>query len=674
MLILWLAYQLANWVAPCALSNLSLCDPSPRQQLIAFWAPFLLHHLGGPDNISAFSLEDNALSGREALTVFSQIGGASYVLYKHVYIGSGGGGGSLIPASIIVFVVGAAKYVERAFALWQSDLGNIRSSRKKEKQPNTSSCSDLLITMGCHHLLLDEEALLVAHQMLPFCKRAMSDSSVDADDHDLDRSRKIFTLRWENMCSVVEMELSLMYDIMYTKVAVVHTWHGCFLRIVTPLAIAAAIVLFACYNIEDQAIPDVIITYTLLVGTFLLDTRWLLRALGSTWMHAFLQVSRLTRAFFGIGRWHRLRGALVSLDVGRLRLMAPPSSPGSYRRWSGKVGQYSLLHEGTRGISRCSRAAKKIVLEDVWKEHQHSNTCKLSEEVKQAVFTRVTEVLRSTYEEANMDGRYSMRDITTSWGQLTAKRYKEEHAKGDEEEEFHLAFGREFQEDILVWHIATKVFLVSDEQGKLYAGTKHARAIKALSEYLMFLVAVRRHMLPGLMLRSLYERTFESLQRVWSNERGKARSSSTTIEEQKLAQILLGDKQGDSDWGLDDVKTSIVSDGVNLAMELLRADESEMPQLLELVFNLWVDKLLHAAVSCSTESHAKQLSRGGDFTTIVWIMAQHAGPFQIGQQGPDYNEKSEDEIEEKHPDKTVTDILYYESHFHENEIAGLLNS
>ncbi|KAI5001812.1 hypothetical protein ZWY2020_026462 [Hordeum vulgare] len=351
-----------------------------------------------------------------------------------------------------------------------------------------------------------------------------------------------------------------MYDIMYTKVAVVHTWHGCFLRIVTPLAIAAAIVLFACYNIEDQAIPDVIITYTLLVGTFLLDTRWLLRALGSTWMHAFLQVSRLTRAFFGIGRWHRLRGALVSLDVGRLRLMAPPSSPGSYRRWSGKVGQYSLLHEGTRGISRCSRAAKKIVLEDVWKEHQHSNT---------------------------------------------SKRYKEEHAKGDEEEEFHLAFGREFQEDILVWHIATKVFLVSDEQGKLYAGTKHARAIKALSEYLMFLVA-----------------------------------------RQKLAQILLGDKQGDSDWGLDDVKTSIVSDGVNLAMELLRADESEMPQLLELVFNLWVDKLLHAAVSCSTESHAKQLSRGGDFTTIVWIMAQHAGPFQIGQQGPDYNEKSEDEIEE----------------------------
>ena len=207
------------------------------------------------------------------------------------------------------------------------------------------------------------------------------------------------------------------------------------------------------------------------------------------------------------------------------------------------VGQYSLLREGTRGISRCGKAAKKIGLEDVWKEYQHSNTRKLSEEVKHLVFTRVTEVLRSTYEEANKDGRYSMRDITTSWGQLTAKRYKEKHAKGDEEEELHVAFGREFQEDILVWHIATKVFLMSDE-GKLCAGTKHAKAIKALSQYLMFLVAVRRHMLPGLMLRSLYERTFESLQRVWSNERDKAGSTSSTREEQKLAQIMLGGQIG----------------------------------------------------------------------------------------------------------------------------------
>lgn len=74
-LLLWLAYQLANWAATYALGNLSFgCKSQEQQQLVAFWAPFLLQHLGGPDNISAYSLEDNVLSGRQALNVLVQVG------------------------------------------------------------------------------------------------------------------------------------------------------------------------------------------------------------------------------------------------------------------------------------------------------------------------------------------------------------------------------------------------------------------------------------------------------------------------------------------------------------------------------------------------------------------------------------------------------------------------
>lgn len=87
MLILWVAYQVANWVAPYALNNISSCDKtmSRRQQLLAFWATFLLHILGGPDNMSAFSQVDNALYRREALLVLSRVVGASYFLYKHLH-------------------------------------------------------------------------------------------------------------------------------------------------------------------------------------------------------------------------------------------------------------------------------------------------------------------------------------------------------------------------------------------------------------------------------------------------------------------------------------------------------------------------------------------------------------------------------------------------------------
>ncbi|KAB8094794.1 hypothetical protein EE612_022137, partial [Oryza sativa] len=34
------------------------------RRLVAFWAPFFLLHLGGPDSITAYELEDNQLVTR----------------------------------------------------------------------------------------------------------------------------------------------------------------------------------------------------------------------------------------------------------------------------------------------------------------------------------------------------------------------------------------------------------------------------------------------------------------------------------------------------------------------------------------------------------------------------------------------------------------------------------
>jgi len=54
-------------------------------------------------------------------------------------------------------------------------------------------------------------------------------------------------------------------------------------------------------------------------------------------------------------------------------------------------------------------------------------------------------------------------------------------------------------------------------------------------------------------------------------------------------------------------------------------------EMLEIIFNVWVDKLVYAAVRCSREAHAKQLSAGGHLTTVLWMLIQHAGPFCIGE-------------------------------------------
>jgi hypothetical protein len=76
-LLLWLAYQLADYTATYALSHLSLKGGPREHPIIAFWASFLLLHLGGPDNITGYSLEDNDLWKRHMVN-------AVYILYEYI--------------------------------------------------------------------------------------------------------------------------------------------------------------------------------------------------------------------------------------------------------------------------------------------------------------------------------------------------------------------------------------------------------------------------------------------------------------------------------------------------------------------------------------------------------------------------------------------------------------
>jgi len=152
----------------------------------------------------------------------------------------------------------------------------------------------------------------------------------------------VVKIGWENMCKVVEMELSLMYDILYTKAAKIQTCSmSYFIRIASPVTTAIMTILFWCSSKDAQRRPDVIITYILLVVTFLLEVRWLLRVTASTWTYAFFNEAQaqgeswLQHQVFCTGRWHRLRRLIFSLDPQQLLWWKPR---GSYRLWTGTIG------------------------------------------------------------------------------------------------------------------------------------------------------------------------------------------------------------------------------------------------------------------------------------------------------------------------------------------------
>ena len=110
--LLWLAYMTADSVAVFALGHLAVAASAPRHQLLLFWAPFVLLHLGGQDTITAFAMQDNELWRRHLLVLVTQAVVASYVVSRSTWPDR-----RLLAATALMFLCGLFKYGERTWWL-----------------------------------------------------------------------------------------------------------------------------------------------------------------------------------------------------------------------------------------------------------------------------------------------------------------------------------------------------------------------------------------------------------------------------------------------------------------------------------------------------------------------------------------------------------------------------
>ncbi|KAI4968837.1 hypothetical protein ZWY2020_046167 [Hordeum vulgare] len=506
--ILWMAYQLADATAIYALGHLSFDGATRREhRLVAFWAPFLLLHLGGPDNITAYSLEDNRLWLRHLVTLGMQVAGAVYVLYKH-YVGTQD---MFVLAVILMFIVGVLKYGERTAALKGSNMDSIRSSLKKEPRAKCHFYLDERPPKGGFKGKMDEEEFLMrhAHSLFHICKHAAVDSSGSMGEDN--REIKVLEhLTYEQRYVLMELELSLMYDILYTKAAVVHNLFGYCVCIVSPAA-AASLLVFQFSGKAGHSRVDVLITYILLGSALLLEMRSLLSALGSSWTLPFLCGTRwswLQHEVLCGGGWDRLRRRIVSLHR-LIKVMGLSTWLRPSRRWSGTVGQYNMLHLCTRPSKRNSplvgRFAKML--------GSHSWTVKFPEELKQRLMLYIQELVS--------DGKVSTQGIIREkWGE---EALDDCNLHDDVLKPLKRKLGVEFQEGVIIWHLATDLFLLGENRKKATEETMEEEAfyeesVRVMSNYMMFLLVERPYMLPGLSQSKLYRRTCENLVSIWSQE------------------------------------------------------------------------------------------------------------------------------------------------------------
>jgi hypothetical protein len=112
-------------VAVFVLGHLAVRATEPGHELMAFWAPFVLVHLGGQDSITAFAKQDNDLWRRHLLNLVIQAGVAGYVVAKASWSDA-----RLRDAMVIMFVCGCFKHAERVQCLVTADTEMLREGSK----------------------------------------------------------------------------------------------------------------------------------------------------------------------------------------------------------------------------------------------------------------------------------------------------------------------------------------------------------------------------------------------------------------------------------------------------------------------------------------------------------------------------------------------------------------
>ncbi|KAJ6761052.1 hypothetical protein OIU79_025817 [Salix purpurea] len=583
-ILVWSAYLSADTVATFALANLarsqgdSSGDGSKKanNSIQAIWAPFLLLHLGGPDTITAYSIEDNELWLRHLLGLVLQVGVAFYVFFRSW------GSGILQFIAIPMFIAGIIKYSERTWVLW--------SSCSKSLRKNSSLFDFKRSFLRTRNPESDQqrEYLRQAYTFFHISKFTMQDLAPTYGA--LMVSHLYFSkIPAEGAFKVVEVELGLIYDMLYTKAPLIYSRFGIILRCISFLLSVTAFIIFQV-KIEKHAYSsiDVAITYLLLVAAVFLE------------FYAFLYLVLSDRTML----WLLDEGgnALTSAIYSRLRKLT------TSKRWSRSISQYNLISSsienkpleclefmGINGMMRRMHVNRKDLnggLHEFIFEHLRKKAGKMKEN-----FNLFDKKMRSKIIGQRGDGVLEREGLLGNFKWSTTE--------------------VEFSRSIVVWHLATEICYGVEKDA---SDTSRS---KCLSEYMMYLLVIRPNMLSkGFFdegsLPSLGGKRYEDI--IQSYKGAPGYDDAEFQREWKRIKVAIN---VDADFQME-TRNITVRGGPVLARQLVESI-SESEKRWEMIEEVWMEMLTHAAAHCPWKEHAHALRRGGELLTHVSFLMLHLG-------------------------------------------------
>jgi hypothetical protein len=624
LVFIWLAYLLGDWIAAFSIGLISksqedACKPKGGEDLTAFWASFLLLHLGGPDTITSFSLEDNEFWLRHLIGLILQVLATAYIIYQSLTDKS-----KLWIPTTMVFVVGTIKYAERTRALYLASLSQFGCSVLPEPNPGpdyeetieiyssmrsvqvpshvevmttpeagnpmdsiSTNEENCLKSFGNSTELDDMQLLEEASRLFEIFKGLIVGLLLSSKDRE--SSRDFFLTRTAtDAFRIIECELNFMYEVLHTKINVVRCQTGYMLRFVSFISILGALMVV---SIEKPFLFrnkfDARLTYALLIGALGLEAisvlmlifsdRTLL-ALKSSW-RKFIPPILLKRR-----RWSR---SVSQYDMISYCLNDPPN-------W-----MYTLV-----GYVGAGKILEKMII----LRFSHSQTVR--KDLEEFIFDQLRmKSLTANNLRAATDACSQRGD----WALLQTSRAIYFKLKWSIVE-------YQYAESLLLWHLATELCYLQESEIKssAVADDDNSRKIcKLLSDYMFYLLVMKPVMMTPVLgnWQIVLQDTCAEAQRFFCR-----RSISNKF--QACKQILKVETKFRPVAVKGNQSKSVFFDACRLAQDLLKLEEINKWKLMSRV---WVELMSYAAINCRPNVHAQQPSRGGELLTFIWLLMNHLG-------------------------------------------------
>ncbi|MED6121797.1 hypothetical protein PIB30_033518 [Stylosanthes scabra] len=615
--LVWVTYLSADYLATASLGAISSNQGSSGTNLVslqALWAPFLLLHLGGPDTITAYSLEDNTLWLRQLLGLAVQV-----MLASNIYLRSW----STNPLTLIaipLFISGILKYWERNWSL--------RSAAPEQFGDSSIKGGAVVVAPDIDSEL---EFLHMGYSLFPLLKRLYSDQSLTFSEGQ--RSHSFLVVKRSRgrestfAFKVVEVQLGFLYDMLYTKAPVIYSLKGLVFRLISFLSIVSALVIFVVLaDTRESPTVDVWITHALFVGAISLELYASVFVLiPSDWSLQWLTKSRNTR--------HLSRRNVKWLDnlIKRLSL--------GEKRWSGCLAQHNLLSFCMKKrVTRCIGSDLPFLMNNdllykihFWLESHWQRTWKdVDDDLKDLIFKFLIENRHKVWAKEGF-GYQRLMDLLSHKGDQELKNHRCGEMCGWSVEE------NEFNRSVLIWHVATDICFYSSSTTA--DPTREQRVSKTLSDYMVYILLMRPFLLPKWIDGDTHVRdTLREVIRILHGRefpvKDGAEACNMVIQMyrqshyQPLQQEVKKEKGG----------KSVLLDGCRLASQL-----QTRQNLWIVICDVWMEMLTFAASQCEWGLHAQQLNRGGELLTHVCVLMADLGLSKQFDAGEHTSIQSQDE-------------------------------